>query len=719
LPVTGLVAGNFFSEDKLPRLIDLASLTPLFRPQSVAVVGASSDPLKIGGRPVDYLKQYDFQGAIYPINPKAEVIQDLPAFANIKDIAGTVDLVICAVPGPLVPQVMQDCADKGVKAIVMFSSGFAEVSAEGAAQQQQLAALAASAGIRLMGPNCMGVANFADGMIASFHPGYAIPSSGRRNISLVSQSGAFGGLSAMMAAERGMPYRFVLTTGNEADVEASDCLAFLAEDPETDVIMLYLEGCRNGAKLIEALSLAKHNKKKVVAIKLGRTDAGAEAAGSHTAALAGSDAIYDAIFSQYGVYRANNIEEFYDVACAASHGLLPENNRIGLITVSGGVGVLMADDASARGLDVAPLPDATQMKFRELVPFAGVRNPLDVTGQVMNDRTLFEQGIRLVLDEGDYGGIVCFQGAGAKRLEVKEETLATWQTIRDAYPDRMITLAGQYHPATAQALEAMGFPVAAEPTHATRAIAALHDLFQARQRITPLFDIPADPPALPSGPISEVEAMNILYEAGIPAVDEYLVTSADEAAAAAIQIKQPVVMKVVSRQITHKSDVGGVRLNVDGGSEARRAFEKIIDSVRLHAPDAEIEGCLIAPMAGDGVETIIGVTHDPTFGPVVMFGLGGIFVEVLEDVTFRLAPIDVAEAERMIREIKAFKILEGVRGYPPADIESLAEAIAALSVFAASYGDQIESVEANPFLVKSIGEGAAALDAVLIMREKL
>jgi acyl-CoA synthetase (NDP forming) len=679
LPVTGLVAGNFFSEDKLPRLIDLVSLTPLFRPQSVAIVGASSDPLKIGGRPVDYLKQYDFQGAIYPINPKAEVIQDLPAFANIKDIAGIVDLVICAVPGPLVPQVMQDCADKGVKAIVMFSSGFAEVSGEGAAQQQQLAALAASAGIRLMGPNCMGVANFADGMIASFHPGYAIPSSGRRNISLVSQSGAFGGLSAM----------------------------------------IYLEGCRNGAKLIEALSLARHNRKKVVAIKLGRTDAGAEAAGSHTAALAGSDAIYDAIFNQYGVYRANNIEEFYDVACAASHGLLPENNRVGLITVSGGVGVLMADDASARGLDVAPLPDATQMKFKELVPFAGVRNPLDVTGQVMNDRTLFEQGIRLVLDEGDYGGIVCFQGAGAKRLEVKEETLATWQTIRDAYPDRMIALAGQYHPATAQALEAMGFPVAAEPTHATRAIAALHDLFQARQRITPLFDIPADPPALPSGPISEVEAMNILYEAGIPAVDEYLVTSADEAAAAAIQIKQPVVMKVVSRQITHKSDVGGVRLNVDGGSEARRAFEKIIDSVRLHAPDAEIEGCLIAPMAGDGVETIIGVTHDPTFGPVVMFGLGGIFVEVLEDVTFRLAPIDVAEAERMIREIKAFKILEGVRGYPPADIESLAEAIAALSVFAASYGDQIESVEANPFLVKSIGEGAAALDAVLIMREKL
>ncbi len=702
----------------MPNLIDVGSLNPLFRPQSVAIVGASSDPLKIGGRPVAFLKQYDFQGAVYPINPKSEMIQDLPAFANIKDAPGEVDLAICAVPGPMVAQTMQDCADKGVKALVMFSSGFAEVSEAGAAAQQKLADQAAEAGIRMMGPNCMGVANFADGMIASFHPGYANQVSGRRNIGLVSQSGAFGGLSAMMAAERGMPYRYVLTTGNEADVEASDCLAFLAQEPDTDVIMLYLEGCRNGPKLIEALSLAQENQKKVVAIKLGRTDVGAAAASSHTAALAGTDAIFDALFKQYGVYRAGNIEEFYDVACAASHGLLPENDRIGLITVSGGVGVLMADDAASRGLDVAPLPDETQQKFKELVPFAGVRNPLDVTGQVLNDRTLFEQGIKLVLDEGDYGGIVCFQGSGGKNPDTADELIDTWRGIRESYPNRVIAVAGQFLPEIARAVEAMGFPVAAEPTHATRAIAALHFFAEARDRAVDGLEIPVAVDPLPTGPISEVEAMDILYQAGIPAMEEYLVTNADEAAAAAIQIAQPVVMKVVSRQITHKSDVGGVRLDVDGGSEARRAFEKIIDSVQLYAPEAEIEGCLIAPMAGDGVETILGITRDPIFGPAVMFGLGGIFVEVLEDVTFRLAPIDVLEAHRMIREIRAFKILEGVRGYPTADLEALAEAISALSIFAAMHREQIISVEANPFLVKAAGEGAAALDAVLITRGK-
>ncbi len=698
-------------------LIDVASLKPLFQPKSVAVIGASSEPTKIGGRPVAFLKQHGFGGDVYPINPKSDVIQELPAFANIKDVPGEVDLAICSVPGPLVPQAMRDCADKGVKSLIMFSAGFAEVSEDGAAAQVELADLARQAGMRMMGPNCMGVANFAEGMVASFHPGFGdIPDRGK-NIGLVSQSGAFGGLSAMMATQRGIAFRYVLTTGNEADVEASDCLAFLAEDPDTDVIMLYLEGCRNGPKLIEALERARNNRKKVVAVKLGGTDAGARAASSHTAALAGSDAIFDALFRQFGVYRAQNIEEFFEIGCAASHGRMPDSYKIGLITVSGGVGVLMADDASARGLDVAELPEETQKKFKELVPFAGVKNPLDVTGQVVNDRTLFERGVRLVLDEGDYGSMVCFQGSAGRMAEDRERIAGVWRDIRAAFPDKLIAVAGMYDAETAQTIEAMGYPVSEEPTHATRTIGALTYFAEkfSRPWQRPSVEPAASP--LPARAINEVEAIGMLAEAGIPVIQEQIVRTSDEAAAAAIAFGRPVVMKILSEDIVHKTDVGGVRLNVDGGSEARRAFEAIIDAVSLSAPNARIEGCLIAPMAGEGIETIIGVTRDPVFGPVVMFGLGGVFVEVLEDVTFRVAPIDVEEAYQMIGEIRGYKILEGVRGQAPADIPALANAISKLSIFAAAHADTLESVEANPFLVRSQGRGAVALDAVIETRK--
>ncbi len=699
-------------------LIDVASLEPLFRPRSVAVIGASSSAEKIGGRPVDFLKKHNFDGAILPINPNAAVIQDLPAYASLLDAPGDIDLAICAVPGPLVAQAVADCVAKGVKGLVMFSAGFAEVSEEGRLEQERLAAQARAAGMRMMGPNCMGAANLATGMIASFHPGFDIIPPGEAKIGLVSQSGAFGGLSAIMAQDRGIPLRYVLTTGNEADVEASDCLAFLAEDPDTEVIMLYLEGCRNGPKLLQALDLARRNRKKVVAIKVGRTEAGANAAQSHTAALAGADQIFDAVFKQFGVYRAQNIAEFFDVGCAAAIAPLPKNDRIGLVTVSGGVGVLMADDAAARGLDVAEMPAETQARMKELVPFAGVRNPLDVTGQVLNDRTLYEQAVKMVLEQGDYGSLLCFQGSVNRLPERTEAQVELWGGVRAAYPDKLIVISGLNRPEMRQRIEALGCPLFAEPTDGIRVIAALTGMARELARPWQRPHVAPAPAPLPAGNLTEVEAMSYLAQAGVPVIEERLARSADEAAAAALDFGRPLVMKVVSRQIVHKSDVGGVKLNVDGPSQARVAYDTIIDSVSQWAPDAVIEGCLLAPMAGGGIETILGVTQDPVFGPVIMFGLGGVFVEVLEDVTFRVAPFDEAEAHRMIREIKGFKILEGVRGQPPSDLDALATALARLSEFAAAHGDQIVAMEANPFLVQQEGYGALALDAVLEAKAK-
>ena len=698
-------------------LIDVKSLASLFAPESVAVIGASTEPLKIGGRPISFLKDNGYSGRILPINPKAREIQGLPVFPSIGDVDGTVDLAICAVPGEHAMATLQACARKGVRSVVMFSAGFAEVSEEGRVAQEKMAVFAREAGIRLMGPNCMGVANIRSGMIASFHPAFMFPQPKGGRIGLVSQSGAFGGICMQMARERGVGFAYMVTTGNEADVQAADALAYLAGDPEVAVIMLYLEGCRDGARMIEALEIARRANKPVVAIKLGRTDAGAKAAQSHTAALAGADAVFDAVFKQYGVYRAYNIEEFFDVGVATSIGCMTKNNKVGLVTVSGGVGVLMADDAAARGLDVAELPAAAQAKFKKLVPYAGVINPLDVTGQVMNDRSLLEQAVNLVLSESDYGSLVCFQGASSADPQISADQLAVWGRVKEAFPDRLISVSGLLSPDFIKAVEAAGMPASRDPTHSLRAIAALHGFATTFARPFTRPEVAAASNDLPSGNLNEVDAMAVLARAGLDVVEERLATTADQAVVAAEAIGYPVVMKVVSADILHKSDVGGVKLKLADAAAVRIAFEDIQRTVKKAMAKAKIEGCLVAPMvSGRGVETIIGVTNDPVFGPVVMFGLGGIMVEALHDVAFRVAPFDEAEAHRMIREIRAYKVLQGLRGAPPSDVDALAKALAAVSCFAAAHASQIVSMEANPFLVRPVGEGAIALDAVVTTR---
>ncbi len=699
-------------------LIDVKSLASLFAPESVAVIGASTEPLKIGGRPISFLKDNGYSGRILPINPKARDIQGLPVFPSIGDVDGTVDLAICAVPGEHAMATLQACARKGVRSVVMFSAGFAEVSEEGRVAQDKMAAFARDAGIRLMGPNCMGVANIRSGMIASFHPAFMFPQPKGGHIGLVSQSGAFGGICMQMARERGVGFAYMVTTGNEADVQAADALAYLAGDPEVAVIMLYLEGCRDGARMIEALEIARRAKKPVVAIKLGRTDAGAKAAQSHTAALAGADAVFDAVFKQYGVYRAYNIEEFFDVGVATAIGCMPKNNKVGLVTVSGGVGVLMADDAAARGLDVAELPASAQAKFKKLVPFAGVINPLDVTGQIMNDRSLLEQAVNLVLSESDYGSLVCFQGASSADPQIAADQLAVWGRVKEAFPDRLISVSGLLSPDFIKAVEAAGMPASRDPTHSLRAIAALHGFATTFARPFTRPEVAAASNDLPSGNLNEVDAMAVLARAGLDVVEERLATTADQAVVAAEAIGYPVVMKVVSADILHKSDVGGVKLKLVDAAAVRIAFEDIQRTVKKAMAKAKIEGCLVAPMiSGRGVETIIGVTNDPVFGPVVMFGLGGIMVEALHDVAFRVAPFDEAEAHRMIREIRTYKVLQGLRGAPASDVNALAKALASVSCFAVAHGAQLVSMEANPFLVRPVGEGAIALDAVVTTRE--
>ena len=696
--------------DSSSAFIDLPSLDRLFRPRSIAVLGASSSPTKVGGRPVAALIQNRYEGAVYPVNPRSETIQGLPAFASVKDIPGAVDLAICTVPPGAVMSVLGECAEKGVGSLVVFTSGFAEVGESGA--QEAMAGLAREAGIRLMGPNCMGMVNFGSRAVGSFHPAFAediVPGA----IGLVSQSGAFGGLAYMLARSRGHSLSYMFTTGNEADVDIGDCTAFLADDPDTKAILLYMEGCRNGPKFLAALERARESETPVIAVKLGRTEAGAAAAASHTAALAGEDAVYDSLFRQFGVYRADSIEEFFDIARSCVVGTRPANERVVMVTVSGGVGVLMADDANARGLDVAPMPEAAQRRMLELVPFAAARNPIDVTGQVLNDPSLLDQFIELAATNGDYGSVVSFQGSIGRNPALMEATRGAWIERKAANPETHFAVSGFCTEDYTRDLEAAGIPVYEEATHATRAIAALAGFARSfrERRARPAVPAPA---ALPAGPLNELAALNIVATAGVPTVPARLARTAREAADAAADLGFPVVLKVLSADIVHKSDIGGVRLGVADRAAAETAFDEILTSARAALPDATIDGCLVAPMVTGGVETILGVQRDPVFGPIVMFGLGGIFVEALKDVTFRAAPFDEAEARAMIESVAAYPLLTGLRGQPPADLDALAAALSRLSLFAAANAAAIESLDLNPFLVRP--SGALALDAVLVTR---
>ena len=692
--------------------VDLPSLEPLFRPRSIAVLGASSSPTKVGGRPVAALIRNRFEGDVYPVNPRSETIQGLPAFASVKDIPGSVDLAICTVPPAAVMSVLGECAEKRVGGLVVFTSGFAEVGET--APQEAMAGLAREAGIRLMGPNCMGMVNFGSRAVASFHPAFAeevVPGS----IGLVSQSGAFGGLAYILARARGQSLSYMFTTGNEADVDTGDCTAFLADDPDTKAILLYMEGCRNGPKFIAALERARENETPVIAVKLGRTEAGAAAAASHTAALAGEDAVFDSIFRQFGVYRAESIEEFFDIARSCVIGTLPANDRVAMVTVSGGVGVLMADDANRRGLDVAPMPEAAQRRMLELVPFAAARNPIDVTGQFLNDPSLLDQFIELAAKNGDYGSLVSFQGSIGRNPALMEATRSSWIARKGANPGMHFAVSGFCTPDYTSDLEAAGIPVYEEATHATRAIAALGSFARSFRERRPRPAVSA-PASLPTGPVNELDALNVVAAAGVPTVPARHTRSAREAGDAAVELGFPVVLKVLSADILHKSDIGGVRLDIADRAAAEAAFDEILAACRAAQPEAAIDGCIVAPMVTGGVETILGVQRDPVFGPIVMFGLGGIFVEALKDVTFRAAPFDEAEARAMIESVAAYPILTGLRGQPPADLGALAAALSRLSLFAAANADAIESLDLNPFLVRPEGEGALALDAVLVTR---
>ena len=706
------------------------SLDALLRPASVAVIGASNDPTRIGGRPIRYLREAGFAGQVYPINPKHRAVQGHPAFPSISAVSEAVDLAIVAVPAPSVVETVEACAARGVRVAVIYSAGFAEMGTEGRRHQRRLTDIAAETGLRIVGPNCLGVYNSELGFFATFsttlEDGFPAPG----GAALVSQSGAYGSHLSLLARKRNIDVRYWVTTGNEADVSVPEVLGWLAEQDDVSVIMAHAEGITNRDALVRALRTARARRKPVVFQKVGVTDVGAQAVRSHTASLAGADPVYEAAFRQFGAYRARDTDEMLDVAYAAGFGVFPESPRVALVSISGGVGVQMADAAVGFGLDVAPLSESAQKRLKAALPYASPRNPVDITAQAFNRVDLIADNLGIVFEEEQHDAVVAFFTYVAAADGMIEPIRDAVHAARERRPGCALVLSIVAPPDVVREYEAVGCPVFEDPTRAVRAVAALH-------RFSRIFAEGADEvssagageasdvttsaprtPSLPEGPISEREAKRLLSAAGLPVVDEELARTADEAARAAAAFDGPVAVKLCARGVLHKTELGGVVLDVstEAEAEARQAYKTITSRARAADPAVRIEGVLIAPMVTGGVETILGIRHDPTFGPVVMFGLGGTLVEVIDDVSFRVAPFGAAEARRMIVETRADKVLRGARGKGPYDTAALATALSRLSVFAAEHGYGIESAEINPFVVLPEGHGAVALDAVIVTR---
>jgi acyl-CoA synthetase (NDP forming) len=689
-----------------------AGLTPLLAPRSVAVLGASSDPTRIGGRPIAYMRAQGFPGVLYPVNPNRAEIQGLKAYASVADLPETPDVAIVAVPAELAASAIEDLARRGVKAVVMFTAGFAEMDEDGAVKQDQMVATARAAGMRILGPNCLGVFDARRSYYATFSSSFdsGWPVMGR--IGIASQSGAYGTHLYTLARNRGIGASLCVMTGNEADVTVGECIGWLAENPEVDVIAVYAEGIREAPGLIAALEAARAMKKPIVMQKVGRSELGGKAAKSHTASIAGDDAVTEAVMAEFGVYRARNSEEMLDIAHTATRKIYPVSNSLGVITVSGGAGVLISDVAESLGLAMPEMPIEAQQKLRALVPFCAPRNPVDATAQVSNDVTLVKTFTESMVRDGGYASVLGFfsMTASSRRWPQIREQL---NVVRVENPDRLYVLSVIVPPERRDELETDGWVVHEDPTRAVVAIDAM-GRYGAAFAARPSDPAPSVPEVtLPAATPSEAEAKRLLAGAGIASAPEAVCETGDQAVAAAERVGFPVVMKILSPDILHKSEIGGVLLDIADVDGVRSGYDLLLQRARTAASTARIEGVLVAKQLKGGVECILGIHRDPVFGPMAMFGLGGIFVEILKDVVFHRCPFGVDTAQAMICSIKGAPLLLGARGRKLADVKALAEMLSRLSAFAVAAGERLQSIDLNPVFAMPEGEGAFAVDAVV------
>ncbi len=695
-------------------------LDTFFRPQSVAVIGASREPEKLGYSVLVNIKAGGYEGQLYPVNPKADEILGLKAYPSVLKIPGPVDLAVIVIPYRFVPAVLEECGQKGVSSVVVISAGFREAGREGLEREWELVKTANKYDLRLIGPNCLGVIDTDTPLNATFAAG--MPPGGP--IAFMSQSGALGTAVLDIAMAGRIGFSKFVSLGNKADVSEIDLLEAWGDDPASRVILIYVEGVPDGQKFIQVARRVTRNK-PVVAIKSGVTKSGSRAVSSHTGSLAGSEAAYKAAFRQAGVIRAVSMESLFDCARAFAYQPLLPGNHIGIVTNAGGPGILATDALERTGLRIPRLSRDTVEALMDYLPgAASAANPVDVLGDALADR--YERAIRLVLDDPEVDGLIVIVTPQAM-TEIEQTAHVVGRMAQESDKPVLGCFMGEARiKAGIDVLWQYGVPNYPFPERAAVALAAMRDYRRERER--PIFEPDSCATCIPAvqelfervrseGRVSigDAEAWTVLESYGFTVPKSRLAESPEEAVEIAEEMGYPVVMKIASPDILHKTDVGGVKLNLRSPDDVRDAFDLMVYRAGRYVPDARLWGCQVQQMVSGGREVLLGMSRDPQFGPLVAFGLGGIYVEALKDVAFRVAPFSRQEADEMIREIRSYPLLEGVRGEPPADHEAMVDALLRISRLVTDFPEIVE-LDINPLMVFEEGRGAMAIDMRLILQ---
>ena len=706
-------------------------LATFFNPASLAFVGATEDISKFGGRVMRAVLEFGYKGRVYPVNPRYATLLGQPCYPSVSALPEAPDHVGIVIAAHRVLDTLKQCADRGARFATIFTSNFSETGeASGRALQDEIVAFARANGIRLLGPNCNGFINFVDAFAFASTAAIKGPRKPAGDVGLVCHSGGLGQMNIMWRAqEAGLGITYEVSCGNEADLDAMDFMRFMIDDERTRVIMVAVETIRDGRKFAEVARHAADREKPIVMLKFGRTDAGRRAAASHTGALTGADEVHDAAFRQYGVLRVTDCNELYEVAKLLRRRKWPRGNRAAALSGSGGHSVLMADLGAANGIDWVPYQDQTVNGLRELMPdFAGVSNPTDLTSALTGSKHLFEDALNVVaLDEGVDVLIPVLVAPTVPAIE-------TVVKLSDNTDKAVAVLWTGYCPndplVVASTLVARGLPVyrdALTCLKAVRAAMTYGEFLRAHKRAA------SEPPVRPAGidvaqakeliaagtgNMTERASKEVLAAYGLHITQERLATNTQNAANSARDIGKPVALKIESPDIPHKTEANAIRLNVTGDAEVARAFDEVMAAARRYQPEARLDGVLVQEMAPGGVEVMLGVASDPTFGVVVVAALGGIHVEVLRDIAYRIPPLTAADALAMLRELRAYPIFGGVRGARPRDLDALCDTIVRLSWLAHDHADTVAEIDINPLTVLEPGAGVRVVDALIIRKQE-
>ncbi|MBM7630916.1 acetate--CoA ligase family protein [Geomicrobium sediminis] len=688
----------------------------LLHPKSVAIVGVSKDFSSISGKPLKNLLEHRYPGEIYPVNPKYDSIGDLTCYDSVLDIPGEVDVALLAVSASRILSILDECEKKQIRSLILFGSGFAEVGEEGKALQEKVEQKAKQANLSLLGPNCLGLLNVKDSLPLGFATSFETETgfiSG--NVGFASQSGALGFSLFGIAQEQGIGFSYIINTGNQMDINTIDIMDYLLDDNDTNVVAGYLESIPNGEAFITLAKKAKEKQKPLLIMKAGRSEIGQEAAMSHTASMTGSDEMFQTIAKQYGVVIANDVDDLVDLMKIFSRAKQMHGKRVATISNSGAAGITMADYSEQLGLDLVRLEESTLKQISSIIPsYGSAVNPIDVTAQALKEQHIIADTLDVLAKASEVDAIVVqttFGGELGKKVceRIVEIDQQTEKPI-------VVTVTGseELTGAGRKALESANVPVyvtSYKTMYAVEKLSTFTTTTLEELNVQPSFKVNASEAIW-----TEVIAKQTVKDLGIEVPKGILVTGQEQLTNVSNELAYPVVAKVISDDILHKSDVGGVELGIENSTQLRESYDRIVQNVAKHHPSASVEGILVEEMMQEkSVEMFIGIQHDVDFGPFIVCGLGGIYIEVFKDYAMRHAPVSKRSAYQMIDELQSAAILKGVRGHQGYDVDALADAIVKLSQFAAANQDRIQEMDLNPVFVRE--QGLQALDAIIVWRE--